>query len=68
MRNWVIFTALFVVQYKISFTYLKSSNLYCFSEKEIEIVYDLAQRVLRFEDALVESSDVCGQIDRCVFH
>lgn len=68
MRNWVIFTALFVVRYKISFIDLKSSNHYCFSEKEIEIVYDLAQRVLRFEDALVESSDVCGQIDRCALH
>lgn len=35
-------------------------------EKEIEIVYELAQRVLQFEDVLVEASDICGQIDRYV--
>lgn len=35
-------------------------------EKEIEIVYDLAQRVLQFEDVLVKASDICGQIDRYV--
>lgn len=35
-------------------------------EKEIEIVYELAQRVLRFEDALIEASDICGQLDRYV--
>lgn len=44
------------------------ADYFCFLEKEIEIVYDLAQRVLRFEDALVESSDVCGQIDTYDFH
>ncbi|OJZ88221.1 hypothetical protein ASPFODRAFT_184514 [Aspergillus luchuensis CBS 106.47] len=32
-------------------------------EKEIEIVYDLAQRVLHYETVLLEASDVCGQID-----
>ncbi|BCS25874.1 MutS family protein MSH5 [Aspergillus puulaauensis] len=32
-------------------------------EKEIEIVYDLAQRVLQFERALIEASDACGEID-----
>ncbi|RAH61060.1 DNA mismatch repair protein Msh5 [Aspergillus piperis CBS 112811] len=32
-------------------------------EKEIEIVYDLAQRVLQYETVLLEASDVCGQID-----
>ncbi|KAL4917638.1 muts domain V-domain-containing protein [Aspergillus aurantiobrunneus] len=32
-------------------------------EKEIEIVYDLAQRVLKFERALIEASDICGEID-----
>ncbi|KAL4886538.1 muts domain V-domain-containing protein [Aspergillus karnatakaensis] len=32
-------------------------------EKEIEIVYDLAQRVLQYEKALIEASDVCGEID-----
>ncbi|PYH87180.1 DNA mismatch repair protein Msh5 [Aspergillus uvarum CBS 121591] len=32
-------------------------------EKEIEIVYDLAQRLLRFERSLLEASDICGQLD-----
>ncbi|KAL4958995.1 MutS family protein MSH5 [Aspergillus stella-maris] len=32
-------------------------------EKEIEIVYDLAQRVLQFEKVLIEASDVCGELD-----
>ncbi|OQE40807.1 hypothetical protein PENCOP_c005G07611 [Penicillium coprophilum] len=32
-------------------------------EKEIEIVYDLAQRVLRYENMLVDASDICGDID-----
>lgn len=34
------------------------------TEKEIEITYDLAQRVLEHESMLVEASDVCGEIDR----
>ncbi|KAJ5904388.1 DNA mismatch repair protein MutS core [Penicillium tannophilum] len=33
-------------------------------EKEIEIVYDLAQKVLQYENVLVEASDICGEIDR----
>lgn len=36
------------------------------TEKEIEIVYDLAQRVLRYENVLVDASDICGDIDRLV--
>ncbi|KAL4786062.1 muts domain V-domain-containing protein [Aspergillus varians] len=32
-------------------------------EKEIEIVYDLAQRVLQYERVLIEASDICGEID-----
>ncbi|RDH18348.1 DNA mismatch repair protein Msh5 [Aspergillus niger ATCC 13496] len=32
-------------------------------EREIEIVYDLAQRVLQYEEVLLEASDICGQID-----
>ncbi|KGO72917.1 DNA mismatch repair protein MutS, core [Penicillium italicum] len=32
-------------------------------EKEIEIVYDLAQRVLRYENVLIDASDICGDID-----
>jgi DNA mismatch repair protein MSH5 len=34
------------------------------SEKEIEIVYGLAQRVLTYETMLVDASDICGEIDR----
>lgn len=36
------------------------------TEKEIEIVYDLAQRVLRYKNVLVDASDICGDIDRLV--
>ena len=36
------------------------------TEKEIEIVYDLAQKIQRYEDVLVDASDVCGEIDRQV--
>ncbi|KAJ5664349.1 hypothetical protein N7507_005080 [Penicillium longicatenatum] len=32
-------------------------------EKEIEIVYDLAQKILQYENVLVEASDICGEID-----
>ncbi|KAJ5987399.1 hypothetical protein N7451_011764 [Penicillium sp. IBT 35674x] len=32
-------------------------------EKEIEIVYNLAQKVLQYENVLVEASDICGEID-----
>ncbi|KAI2255152.1 hypothetical protein LOZ10_005739 [Ophidiomyces ophidiicola] len=32
-------------------------------EKEIEIAYDLAQRILGYEPLLVEASDICGEID-----
>lgn len=35
-----------------------------FQEKEIEITYELAQKVLQYEKVLIEASDVCGQIDR----
>lgn len=34
------------------------------AEKEIEIVYDLAQRVLQYEKVLAEASDICGELDR----
>ncbi|KAF7718142.1 Uncharacterized protein PECH_005592 [Penicillium ucsense] len=33
-------------------------------EKEIEIVYDMAQRILHYEEDLVKASDVCGELDR----
>lgn len=33
-------------------------------DKEIEIVYDMAQRILQYENVLVEASDVCGELDR----
>lgn len=38
----------------------------CFTEKEIDIVHDLAQKIQRYEDVLVEASDICGEIDRQV--
>ena len=34
------------------------------TDKEIEIVHALAQRVLEFEAMLCEVSDICGEIDR----
>lgn len=34
------------------------------TEKEIEIVYELAQKVLHFEQALLKASDICGELDR----
>ncbi|KAJ5752620.1 DNA mismatch repair protein MutS core [Penicillium odoratum] len=37
-------------------------------EKEIEIVYDLAQKVLQYESVLIEASDICGEIDWFVTH
>ncbi|KAE8134464.1 DNA mismatch repair protein Msh5 [Aspergillus pseudotamarii] len=32
-------------------------------EKEIEIVYELAQKVLEYEKVLLEVSDICGHLD-----
>ncbi|GAD99872.1 predicted protein [Paecilomyces variotii No. 5] len=32
-------------------------------EKEIEIVYELAQRALHFEQVLLKASDICGELD-----
>lgn len=34
------------------------------TEREIEIVYDLAQKIQHYEKVLVDASDVCGEIDR----
>lgn len=34
-------------------------------DREIEIVHDLAQRVLRFEELLNTCSDICGELDWC---
>ena len=34
------------------------------TDKEIEIIYELAQRVLEFEAVLCEVSDICGEVDR----
>jgi len=33
------------------------------TDREIEIVYELAQRVLEFEDMLSSTSDLCGELD-----
>ena len=35
---------------------------------EIEIVYELAQKILMYETMLVEASDICGELDRFVIH
>ncbi|KAJ5291761.1 DNA mismatch repair protein MutS core [Penicillium angulare] len=32
-------------------------------EREIEMVYDLAQKMLQYEHVLIEASDICGEID-----
>ncbi|PGH07736.1 hypothetical protein AJ79_06213 [Helicocarpus griseus UAMH5409] len=37
-------------------------------EKEIEIVYEMAQNVLQYEKVLVEASDICGEIDSHLLH
>jgi DNA mismatch repair protein MSH5 len=34
------------------------------TDKEIEIIHELAVRVLEFEDALIEASDIFGELDR----
>ena len=34
------------------------------TDKEIEIIHDLGQRVLAFEDVLSQLSDVIGELDR----
>lgn len=43
-------------------------NLYLnhlqYPEKEIEIVYKLAQDILTYEKMLVDASNICGEIDR----
>jgi len=33
------------------------------TDREIEIIYELAQRVLEFEDMLSATSDLCGELD-----
>ena len=35
---------------------------------EIEIVYELAQKILTYETILIEASDICGELDRFVEH
>ncbi|PLB43783.1 DNA mismatch repair protein Msh5 [Aspergillus steynii IBT 23096] len=32
-------------------------------EREIEITYELAQKVLQYKKVLIEASDICGQVD-----
>ncbi len=34
-----------------------------FADKEIDIVYELVQRVLEFEELLATVSDICGELD-----
>jgi DNA mismatch repair protein MSH5 len=37
-----------------------------FVEKEIEIIHDLAQRILKYSPFLTAVSDMCGELDACV--
>jgi hypothetical protein len=34
-------------------------------DKEIDIIHELSQEVLRYEDMLNSASDICGELDRC---
>jgi len=36
------------------------------SDKEIEIIHELAQKVLEYEALLTATSDICGELDRCI--
>lgn len=33
-------------------------------EKEIEIIHELAQEILQYENTLKDASDMCGELDR----
>lgn len=33
-------------------------------DKEIEIIYNLAQRVLDYQELITSCSDLCGELDR----
>lgn len=33
-------------------------------DREIEIIYNLGQEVLQYEDTLTKASDACGDLDR----
>lgn len=35
-------------------------------DKEIEIVYELSQNVLKYEEMLNTASDICGELDRWI--
>ena len=35
-------------------------------DREIEIVYELSQNVLKYEEMLNRASDLCGELDRSV--
>ena len=37
------------------------------SDREIEISHELAQYVLQHEELLTCCSDICGELDRCVY-
>ena len=40
------------------------STFHAFTDKEIEIVHELGQDVLRYEDMLNSASEICGELDR----
>jgi hypothetical protein len=40
-----------------------SSVITYFKEREIELIHQLSQEVLQFEDSLAEMSDICAELD-----
>lgn len=54
----------FAVSWQSSPAILTSLHFLMGTDKEIEIVYDLSQNVLRHEEMLTHASDICGELDR----
>lgn len=54
------FTVIYVVSWKLS---TASEHAKSCEDREIEIIHELAQKVLEYEEILIQVSDVCGQLD-----
>lgn len=54
------FTVTYVVGQKPS---AAPENAKSCEDREIEIIHELAQKVLEYEEILIQVSDVCGQLD-----
>lgn len=53
----------------LSFTFCRIGDSELMSaDKEIEIIHELAQKVLEYEDLLTTASDICGELDRYGHH